>query len=137
MGVMKTLFEVQHKDLNVKVSDIETFVLEDLNAKGVKDVESLKIYYVPETYNVFYVAEKKDGKEFNGVVSASDVPAYPEAAVKKVAVKKAAVKKPAAKKAAAKKVVAKKEEVKAEVKTEVKAAPTKPVKAAAKKVTKK
>ena len=90
---MKTVFEIQHADLNIKSTNSEKFVKEDLKGKAIKttEVETLNIYYVPATQSVFYVAVKKDGSDVKGALSANDVPAYEEAV--KVAPKKAATKK--------------------------------------------
>ena len=99
---MKTMIEVQYQEKNVKDGDLDKYVKETLKEQGVKttEVETLNIYYLPETAKVFFVAIKKDGSELKGEL---DVNAeYPEV-VKKTAAKKAPAKKvPAAKAVAAK-----------------------------------
>lgn len=61
---MKVKTEVQHNDHNVSITEIEKMVKEDVKATGVKitTVESLEIYYTPDTSSVYYVATTKDGK---------------------------------------------------------------------------
>ena len=79
-----------------------------LKEQGVKttEVETLNIYYLPETAKVFFVAIKKDGSELKGELDVNAMPEYPEV-VKKTAAKKAPAKKAPAKKAPAKAVAAK------------------------------
>ena len=88
---MKTMIEVQYQEKNVKNGDLDKYVKETLKEQGVKttEVETLNIYYLPETAKVFFVAIKKDGSEFPEVV-------------KKTAAKKAPAKKAPAKAVAAK-----------------------------------
>ena len=76
--------------------------------KGVKttEVETLNIYYLPETAKVLFVAIKKDGSELKGELDVNAMPEYPEV-VKKTAAKKAPAKKAPAAKAPAKAVAAK------------------------------
>lgn len=95
---MKTMIEVQYQEKNVKNGDLDKYVKENLKEQGVKstEVDTLNIYYLPETAKVFFVAIKKDGSEFKGELDVNAMPEYPEV-----------VKKPAAKKAPAKKAVAK------------------------------
>lgn len=90
---MKTIIEIQHKELNVKDTNMDKFVKEDLKSKGVKatEVETLNIYYIPDTANVCYVAVKKDGTEIKDTLNAYGIPEYP-APVKKAATKKAVAK---------------------------------------------
>ena len=118
---MKTMIEVQYQEKNVKNGDLDKYVKETLKEQGVKttEVETLNIYYLPETAKVFFVAIKKDGSELKGELDVNAMPEYPEV------VKKTAAKKAPAKKAPAKAVAAK------EAKTVVKKATT------AKKTTKK
>ena len=87
---MKTMIEVQ-------------YVKETLKEQGVKttEVETLNIYYLPETAKVFFVAIKKDGSELKGELDVNAMPEYPEV-VKKTAAKKAPAKKAPAKAVAAK-----------------------------------
>ena len=84
---MKTMIEVQYQEKNVKDGDLDKYVKETLKEQGVKttEVETLNIYYLPETAKVFFVAE----------------------VVKKTAAKKAPAKKAPAAKAPAKAVAAK------------------------------
>ncbi len=100
---MKTMIEVQYQEKNVKNGDLDKYVKEALKEQGVKttEVETLNIYYLPETAKVFYVAIKKDGSELKGELDVNAMPEYPEV------VKKPAAKKAPAKKATAKAVVAK------------------------------
>lgn len=100
---MKTMIEVQYQEKNVKNGDLDKYVKEALKEQGVKttEVETLNIYYLPETAKVFYVAIKKDGSELKGELDVNAMPEYPEV------VKKPAAKKAPAKKAPAKAVVAK------------------------------
>lgn len=100
---MKTMIEVQYQEKNVKNGDLDKYVKEALKEQGVKttEVETLNIYYLPETAKVFYVAIKKGGSELKGELDVNAMPEYPEV------VKKPAAKKAPAKKATAKAVVAK------------------------------
>ena len=101
------MIEVQYQEKNVKNGDLDKYVKETLKEQGVKstEVDTLNIYYLPETAKVFFVAIKKDGSEFKGELDVNAMPEYPEV-----------VKKPAAKKAPAKKAVAKPATKKAPVK---------------------
>lgn len=101
---MKTMIEVQYQEKNVKDGDLDKYVKETLKEQGVKttEVETLNIYYLPETAKVFFVVIKKDGSELKGELDVNAMPEYPEV-VKKPASKKAPAKKaPAAKAVAAK-----------------------------------
>ena len=100
---MKTMIEVQYQEKNVKNGDLDKYVKETLKEQGVKttEVETLNIYYLPETAKVFFVAIKKDGSELKGELDVNAMPEYPEL-VKKTAVKKAQSKKAPAKAVAAK-----------------------------------
>ena len=92
---MKTMIEVQYQEKNVKNGDLDKYVKETLKEQGVK------IYYLPETAKVFFVAIKKDGSELKGELDVNAMPEYPEV-VKKTAAKKAPAKKAPAKAVAAK-----------------------------------
>ena len=100
---MKTKIEVQYQEKNVKNGDLDKYVKETLKEQGVKttEVETLNIYYLPETAKVFFVAIKKDGSELKGELDVNAMPEYPEV-VKKTAAKKAPAKKALAKAVAAK-----------------------------------
>lgn len=100
---MKTMIEVQYQEKNVKDGDLDKYVKETLKEQGVKttEVETLNIYYLPETAKVFFVAIKKDGSELKGELDVNAMPEYPEV-VKKTAAKKAPAKKALAKAVAAK-----------------------------------
>lgn len=100
---MKTMIEVQYQEKNVKNGDLDKYVKETLKGQGVKttEVETLNIYYLPETAKVFFVAIKKDGSELKGELDVNAMPEYPEV-VKKTAAKKAPAKKAPAKAVAAK-----------------------------------
>lgn len=100
---MKTMIEVQYQEKNVKNGDLDKYVKETLKEQGVKttEVETLNIYYLPETAKVFFVAIKKDGSELKGELDVNAMPEYPEV-VKKTAEKKAPAKKAPAKAVAAK-----------------------------------
>ena len=100
---MKTMIEVQYQEKNVKNGDLDKYVKETLKEQGVKttEVETLNIYYLPETAKVFFVANKKDGSELKGELDVNAMPEYPEV-VKKTAAKKAPAKKAPAKAVAAK-----------------------------------
>ena len=97
------MIEVQYQEKNVKHGDLDKYVKETLKEQGVKttEVETLNIYYLPETAKVFFVAIKKDGSELKGELDVNAMPEYPEV-VKKTAVKKAPAKKAPAKAVAAK-----------------------------------
>ena len=99
---MKTMIEVQYQEKNVKNGDLDKYVKETLKEQGVKttEVETLNIYYLPETAKVFFVAIKKDGSELKGELDVNAMPEYP--VVKKTAAKKAPAKKAPAKAVAAK-----------------------------------
>ena len=100
---MKTMIEVQYQEKNVKNGDLDKYVKETLKEQGVKttEVETLSIYYLPETAKVFFVAIEKDGSELKGELDVNAMPEYPEV-VKKTAAKKAPAKKAPAKAVAAK-----------------------------------
>ena len=100
---MKTMIEVQYQEKNVKNGDLDKYVKETLKEQGVKstEVNTLNIYYLPETAKVFFVAIKKDGSELKGELDVNAMPEYPEV-VKKTAAKKAPAKKAPAKAVAAK-----------------------------------
>ena len=100
---MKTMIEVQYQEKNVKDGDLDKYVKETLKEQGVKttEVETLNIYYLPETAKVFFVAIKKDGSELKGELDVNAMPEYP-VVVKKPAAKKAPVAKAPAKAVAAK-----------------------------------
>ena len=100
---MKTMIEVQYQEKNVKNGDLDKYVKETLKEQGVKttEVETLNIYYLPETAKVFFVSIKKDGSELKGELDVNAMPEYPEV-VKKTAAKKAPAKKAPAKAVAAK-----------------------------------
>lgn len=100
---MKTMIEVQYQEKDVKNGDLDKYVKETLKEQGVKttEVETLNIYYLPETAKVFFVAIKKDGSELKGELDVNAMPEYPEV-VKKTAAKKAPAKKAPAKAVAAK-----------------------------------
>ena len=100
---MKTMIEVQYQEKNVKNGDLDKYVKETLKEQGVKttEVETLNIYYLPETAKVFFVAIKKDGSELKGELDVNAMPEYQEV-VKKTAAKKAPAKKAPAKAVAAK-----------------------------------
>ena len=119
------MLEVQYQEKNVKNGDLDKYVKETLKEQGVKstEVDTLNIYYLPETAKVFFVAIKKDGSEFNGELDVNAMPEYPEV-VKKTAVKKAPVKKSVAK-PAEKAVVAKEEKPVVAAKPATKKAPVK------------
>ena len=99
---MKTMIEVQYQEKNVKNGDLDKYVKETLKEQGVKttEVETLNIYYLPETAQVFFVAIKKYGSELKGELDVNAMPEYPEV-VKKTAAKKAPAKKATAAKAVA------------------------------------
>ena len=100
---MKTMIEVQYQEKNVKNGDLDKYVKETLKEQGVKttEVETLNIYYLPETAKVFFVAIKKDGSELKGELDVNAMHEYTEV-VKKTAAKKAPAKKAPAKAVAAK-----------------------------------
>ena len=108
-----------------KNGDLDKYVKETLREQGVKstEVDTLNIYYLPETAKVFFVAIKKDGSEFKGELDVNAMPEYPEV-VKKTAAKKAPVKKSVAK-PAEKAVVAKEEKPVVAAKPATKKAPVK------------
>ena len=89
------MIEVQFNGNNVTDKDLDKYVKETLKAEGVKttDVDTLSIYYVPESAKLFYVANKKDGEEVNGELDVNAMPDYSVAPVKKAPAKKAPAKK--------------------------------------------
>ena len=107
---MKTIIEVQYSGTNVTDKDLDKYVKDALKAEGVKstDVETLNVYYVPETAKLFYVATKKDGAQVEGELDVNAMPNYNEAPVKKAPAKKACAPKkaPVAKTTATKKATA-------------------------------
>ena len=64
---MKAVLEVQYQGQNVNATDIEKMVKEELKASGVKisTIDTLNIYYTPETSSVYYVSTTKDGNTVN------------------------------------------------------------------------
>ena len=64
---MKAVLEVQYQGQNVNATDIEKMVKEELKASGVKisTIDTLNIYYTPETSSVYYVPTTKDGNTVN------------------------------------------------------------------------
>ena len=88
---MKTIIEVQYSGTNVTDKDLDKYVKDALKAEGVKstDVETLNVYYVPETAKLFYVATKKDGAQVEGELDVKAMPDYNEAPVKKAPAKRA------------------------------------------------
>ena len=88
---MKTIIEVQYSGTNVTDKDLDKYVKENLKAEGVKstDVDTLNVYYVPETAKLFYVASKKDGAKVEGELDVNAMPNYNEAPVKKAPAKRA------------------------------------------------
>ena len=64
---MKSIFEVQCRVKNVNTTEIEKMVKEDVKAKGVKisSIDTLNMYYTPETSSVYYVVTTKDGESIN------------------------------------------------------------------------
>ena len=99
-GVVEFCTELNKLGYEV-ISTGNTFKM--LKEQGVKttEVETLNIYYLPETAKVFFVAIKKDGSELKGELDVNAMPEYPEV-VKKTAAKKAPAKKAPAKAVAAK-----------------------------------
>ena len=66
---MKAVLEVQYQGQNVNATDIEKMVKEELKASGVKisTINTLNIYYAPETSSVYYVATTNDGNTVNNI----------------------------------------------------------------------
>ncbi|MEI3328060.1 MAG: DUF6465 family protein [Thomasclavelia sp.] len=64
---MKSIFEVQYRGKNVNTTEIEKMVKEDVKSKGVKisSIDTLNMYYTPETASVYYVVTTKDGESIN------------------------------------------------------------------------
>lgn len=94
---MKTMIEVQYNGNNVTDKDLDKYVKEALKADGIKttDVDTLDIYYLPESAKLFYVASKKDGEDISGELDVNDMPDYSVVPMKKSVAKKALVKKAA------------------------------------------
>lgn len=65
---MKTKMEIQYHDNNVAAADIEKRVKEDLKNKGIKmnTIDTLEIYYQPETGTTYYLTSLSDGTEVKG-----------------------------------------------------------------------
>lgn len=61
---MKSKVQVQYKDINIDIEEIERIVKDSLKNQGVKmnAIESLQIYYKPEEYTLYYVLMKREGK---------------------------------------------------------------------------
>ena len=91
------MIEVQFNGNNVTDKDLDKYVKETLKAEGIKttDVDTLNIYYVPESAKLFYVANKKDGETVNGELAIADMPDYSAVAAKPAAKKTATKKAPA------------------------------------------
>ena len=64
---MKTKLQVQYNNKNVETTDIEKLAKEDMKVKGVKmnTIDTLEVYYKPETLAIYYVATLKDGSVIN------------------------------------------------------------------------
>ena len=64
---MKSIFEVQYRGKNANTTEIEKMVKEDVKSKGVKisSIDTLNMYYTPETASVYYVVTTKDGESIN------------------------------------------------------------------------
>lgn len=60
---MKTKLQVQFDGNDVLTTDVEKVVKAELKAKGIKttDVDTLDVYFQPDTNAIYYVATKKDG----------------------------------------------------------------------------
>lgn len=60
---MKTKLEIQFLNTNTLTEDIEKMVKEDIKGKKLKltQITNLNIYFKPETSEVFYVADLKNG----------------------------------------------------------------------------
>ncbi len=67
---MKTKMEIQYHDKNVITADIEKAVKEELKVKGIKmnTIDTLDIFYQPETGAIYYLANLADGTEAKGEV---------------------------------------------------------------------
>lgn len=89
---MKTIIEVQYSGTNVTDKDLDKYVKESLKAEGVKstDVETLNVYYVPESAKLFYVATKKDGAKIEGELDVKSMPDYTVAPARKACAPKKA-----------------------------------------------
>ena len=61
---MKLKLQVQFNNTNVETTDIEKAVKEEIKAAGVKinTIETLEVYFKPETSEVYYVATTKTGE---------------------------------------------------------------------------
>lgn len=61
---MKSKVQVQYKDINIDIEEIERIVKDSLKNQGVKmnAIESLQIYYKPEEYTLYYVLMKREGE---------------------------------------------------------------------------
>ena len=90
---MKTMLEVQYQEKNVKDGDLDKYVKETLKEQGVKstEVDTLNIYYLPETAKVFLAPVKKAAAKSaeKAVVAKEEKPVV----AAKPATKKAPVKK--------------------------------------------
>ena len=67
---MKTKMEIQYHDKNVITADIEKAVKEELKVKGIKmnTIDTLDIFYQPETGVIYYLANLADGTKAKGEV---------------------------------------------------------------------
>ncbi|MFQ9921927.1 MAG: DUF6465 family protein [Beduini sp.] len=67
---MKTKMEIQYHDKNVVTADIEKAVKEELKVKGIKmnTIDTLDIFYQPETGVIYYLANLADGTNAKGEV---------------------------------------------------------------------
>ena len=61
---MKLKLQVQFNNKNVEATEIEKAVKEEIKAAGVKmnTIDTLEVYYKPETSEVYYVATTKTGE---------------------------------------------------------------------------
>ncbi|MFQ6861072.1 MAG: DUF6465 family protein [Beduini sp.] len=67
---MKTKMEIQYHDKNVITADIEKAVKEELKVKGIKmnTIDTLDIFYQPETGVIYYLANLVDGTKAKGEI---------------------------------------------------------------------
>ncbi|MBE6114562.1 MAG: hypothetical protein E7191_05730 [Erysipelotrichaceae bacterium] len=70
---MKTKLQVQYKNINIDMEEMERVVKESVKSRGIKMnmIDTLQLYYQPEDLALYYVVTLKSGEMIR-----NDVPVY-------------------------------------------------------------
>ena len=70
---MKTKLQVQYKNINIDMEEMERVVKESVKSQGIKMnmIDTLQLYYQPEDLALYYVVTMKSGEMIR-----NDVPVY-------------------------------------------------------------